>query len=400
MTFDAAALRAEFPALRGGELVYLDNAASTLVPRGVIDAVTDYYASSGANVHRAVHPLSDAATRAFEGARRDVARLLGAPDAKEVVFTGGTTDALNLVARGWAQPRLARGDEVLVTKLEHHSNLVPWQMVCAATGATLVAAPVAGDGSVELEAIASRIGARTRVVALAHVSNATGALLPVREVAAAARAVGALCVVDGAQSLPHLAVDVAELGCDFYAYSGHKAYGPSGIGALWGRPERLAEVEPWRGGGEMIDRVELTTSTWAAPPARLEAGTPNVAGAIGLGAAARFLLGIDREEAAAHERALREAAAARLDALPGIRVVANGPGRVAVVPFVSDRDSPHELAGVLGASGICVRSGDHCAQPLHARLGLAGTARASFGIYNDADDVDRLVETLASLAAD
>ena len=397
--FDVDALRADFPALgtlvHNRRLAYLDSAASTLRPRAVIDAVTDYYTRGGANVHRGVHLLSQQATLAYEASREKLARFLGAAGSSEIVFVRGTTEALNLVAHGLARKRLEPGDEVLVTELEHHSNIVPWQIACEATGARLVVAPVTDAGEVTLEAFEAKLSPRTRVAAIAHVSNTLGTVLPVAHMAERAHAHGALVVVDGAQAAPHLPVDVQALGCDFYALSGHKLYGPSGIGVLYGRAELLSELPPYQGGGSMIRQVSFARTTYADPPERFEAGTPNVAGAIGLGAAVDYLATIDREGAMAHEHALLEHATEQLRAQSGVRVIGTAADKIAVISFVVDGVHPHDLGTIVDAAGVAIRTGHHCTQPLMERFGVPATARASFGLYNTRDDVEALVGAVA-----
>ncbi len=395
---DLDRLRADFPALsltlRGRPLVYLDNAATTHKPRAVLEAVERLYATGYGNVHRGVHTLSQRATEAFERARDTVRRRLNAARADEVVLVRGTTEAVNLVAASFVRPRLEPGDEVLVTGLEHHSNIVPWQLTCAERGARLVAAQVTDAGEVDLDAFAARLGPRTRMAAFAHVSNALGTVNPVAEMVALAHCRGVPVLVDGAQAVPHLAVDVQALGCDFYAFSGHKVYGPSGIGALWGRRELLAAMPPYQGGGDMIRSVGFASSTYADPPHRFEAGTPNIEGAIGLAAALDYLDGLDRAAVAAHERALLERAVSALAAVPGVRLVGAPRERVGVVSFVVDGAHPHDVGTILDRQGVAVRAGHHCAQPLMERLGLVATVRASFGLYNTESEVDALVAGL------
>lgn len=397
---DAEALRAEFPILHqevhGRPLVYLDNAASTQKPRAVLEALDHYYRHDNANVHRGLHELSNRATDAYEGARLKVAALLGITDPGELIWTRGTTEALNLVAWTWGMAHLRAGDEILVSVMEHHSNLVPWQLLARRTGAKLRFLDVDDQGRLDLSALDDLLTERTRLVSLAHVSNSLGTLNPVREIAAKAHAVGAVMVVDGAQSAPHLPVDVPALGCDFYAFSGHKMCGPTGIGGLWGRRALLEALPPFHGGGDMIDVVELERSTWAPLPHKFEAGTPHIAGAVGLGAAADFLAGIGRDAIVAHERALLGYAMERMREIPDLRIF--GPTRLeersAVVSFTLADVHPHDLATILDAEGVAIRAGHHCTQPLMRCLGVPATARASFYLYNTPADVDRLVEAL------
>lgn len=402
-TLDVDRLRESFPILdrevHGHPLVYLDNAASSQRPEAVIDAVSDCYRSYYANAHRGVHALSEQSTDAYEAARGKVARFIGAPSGGELVFTRGTTESLNLVAQSYARPRLGEGDEVLLTEMEHHSNIVPWQLVCEQTGARVRAAPITDDGDLDLDELAEMIGERTRVVALAHVSNALGT---VNDVAAVARLVrersDAAVVVDGAQAVPHMEVDVSALSCDFYAFSGHKMYGPGGIGALWGRAELLASMPPYHGGGAMITRVTFERSEYTVPPHRFEAGTPAIAPAIGLGVAVSFLESVGLERIERHEQELLSHTLEQLDDLPWVRVLGHDPGaesaRAAVVSFVIDGAHPHDVATILDEQGIAIRAGHHCAQPLMERLGVPATVRASFGMYNSHEEVDRLTTGL------
>lgn len=401
--FDTERVRRDFPILAPGlfepRLAYLDNAASAQKPRAVIDAISDFYSTSYSNVHRGIHPIAAAADAAYEAARATVARWLGAPRPRDVVFVRGTTEAINLVARSFLRPRLAAGDEVLVTELEHHANVVPWQMVCEEAGASLSVAPIDDRGALRVDELARRIGPRTRMIAVTHVSNALGTVVPVAEICRIAREHGVPVLVDGAQAVPHGPVDVAALGCDFYAISGHKMFGPTGIGALWARGEHLAAMPPFQGGGGMIRSVAWSGTTYAPPPARFEAGTPHIAGAVGLAAAVEYLESLDEggamAAAAAHEGRLLAEATARLQEIPGVRVVGTAPEKAGVLSFVVDRAHPHDVGTVLAAEGVAVRAGHHCAQPLMDRLGLAATTRASFAFYNDAEDVDALVRGVA-----
>jgi cysteine desulfurase/selenocysteine lyase len=335
--------------------------------------------------------VAAAADAAYEGARRRLAGFVGAASADEIVFLRGATEAINLVARSFLRPRLAAGDEVLASELEHHANIVPWQIVAEEAGARVVPAPITDAGDLDLDALAERINERTRLIAVTQVSNALGTVVPVAEVAAIARRHGVPLLVDGAQAVAHAPVDVAALGCDFYVLSGHKMFGPTGIGVLWGRGEHLAAMPPYQGGGAMIRSVSFAGTRYAAPPARFEAGTPHIAGAIGLAAAVDWLAGLDRSAAAAHEAALLAEAGERLAALPGVRLVGAAGERVGVLSFVVDGVHPHDVGTVLAAGGVAVRAGHHCAQPLMERLGLTATTRASFAPYNLPEDVDALV---------
>lgn len=396
--FDVERVRAEFPILsrtvHGRPLAYLDNAATAQKPEAVIRAISEAYRSSYSNVHRGVHRLAEEATAAFENARRDIARWIHAPSASEVVFVRGATEAINLVAASWLRPRLSEGDEVLITALEHHSNIVPWQMVCSEKGARLVVAPIDDRGDVIQEEYRARLTERTRMVALSHVSNALGTVNPVREMTAAARERGVPVLVDGAQALPHGPVDVGEIGCDFYAFSGHKVLGPTGIGVLWGRSERLAVMPPYQGGGEMIRSVTFDKSSYREPPARFEAGTPHFVGAVGLAAALAFLGEVGIGAVAAHEALLLERAHAVLGAVEGLRIVGTARHKAAVVSFVLDGVHAHDVGTILDREGIAIRAGHHCAQPVMERFGVAATARASFALYNTFDEVDRLAAAL------
>ncbi len=398
-----AAVRADFPILatraNGRPLVYLDSAASSQKPRQVIDAVTRFYERDNANIHRGVYGLSVRATEAYDAARAAVARFLGAGHPHEIVFTRGTTEAINLVAQSYARPRLRAGDEILVTEMEHHSNIVPWQLVAEQTGAVLRVAPVTDAGELMVDALESLLGDRTRIVALAHVSNALGTVNPVARVIELAHARGVPVLLDGAQAAPHLPLDLQALGADFFACSSHKMFGPTGIGVLYGREALLDAMPPYQGGGDMIASVTFEKSTWAPLPAKFEAGTPHIAGAVGLGAAVAYIESIGREAIAAHEHALLEYATARVAEIPGLRVVGTAAEKASVLSFVIEDIHPHDIGTILDASGICIRAGHHCAQPLMRRLGVGATARASFAAYNTAADADALVEGLRQVRA-
>ncbi|WP_269498669.1 cysteine desulfurase [Castellaniella sp. S9] len=384
----------DFPILaqpvRGRRLAYLDNGATTQKPQAVIDALDAFYGRSNANIHRGVHWLSQHATDLYEEAREQVRALLNAADAQEIVFTRGTTESINLVAQTWGQ-RLRAGDEILVTGLEHHSNIVPWQLLCERTGAVLRAAAVTDSGELDLADFKAQLNARTRLVALAHVSNALGTVNPVDEVVRLAHGAGALVLVDGAQAVAHQAVDVQALDCDFYAFSGHKLYGPTGIGALYVRASILADLPPWQGGGDMIRTVSFEGTTYAEGPQRFEAGTPNIGGAVVMGAAIEYVRGIGLDRIAAHESALLAEATERMLALPGIRVVGTAPHKAGILSFLVDGIHPHDLGTILDTEGVAIRAGHHCAMPLMTRFGVPGTARASFALYNDSRDIDALV---------
>jgi cysteine desulfurase/selenocysteine lyase len=390
-----ASWRSDFPALHqevhGRPLVYLDNASTTLKPQAVIDAVVGVFARDCGNVHRGVHALSEAATAAADAAREQAARFIGAATG-EIVFTSGTTASINLVAQAWGRAALAPGDAVLVSALEHHSNLIPWQMVCAERGAALRVAPVDDQGRIDVAQLAALVDGRVRMVAVSHLSNVVGTVAPIAEIARLAHDAGALLLVDGAQAVAHLPVDVGALGCDFYAFSGHKLFGPTGIGVLWGRAQLLDAMAPWQGGGEMVSSVDLAGARYREPPQRFEAGTPNIAGIIGLGAALGYLGRVDRAAAAAHERALHSHLLAGLGGLDA-RVL--GRPELALAAFSVAGVPAHDLASIVDRDGIAIRSGHHCAEPLHRRFGLAGSARASLAFYNTVEEVDLLVASIA-----
>ena len=395
---DIAAIRSDFPVLartiRGLPLAYLDNAASSQRPRAVIDAISHYYENSHANVHRGVHTLSQEATDLFEGARAKVRRFINAKSAQEVIFVRGTTEAINLVAQSYGRPRFGPGDEILVSWLEHHANIVPWQMLCQQTGATLKVAPITQSGEVDFDAFAALLSPRTKLVALAHVSNALGTVVPVHRFIAAARERGVTVLLDGAQAVPHMSVDVQALDCDFYAFSGHKMCGPTGIGVLYGRESLLNAMPPWQGGGDMILAVSFEKTVYNGLPYKFEAGTPDIAGAIGLGAAIDYLESLGMERIAAAEHALLVYANERLATVPGLRFVGTAPEKAAVVSFTIDRMHPHDLGTILDHEGVAIRTGHHCAMPVMEFYGLPATARASFAFYNTRAEIDRLVEAL------
>lgn len=395
MKHDYSSTRAEFPILaqlvHGKPLVYLDNANTTQKPREVIDALTRFYREDNANIHRATHQLSERSTKLYDETRRKIQRFIGAADEREVVFTRGCTEAINVVAWSFARPRLQPGDRIVVSHMEHHSNIVPWQMVCQATGAELDVVPMDDDGVLDLEGYESLLGPRTRLVSLIHVSNALGTINPVRDMVASARARGITTLVDGAQSVPHMPVDVQALGCDFFTFSGHKMYGPTGTGALYGRLELLESMPPWMGGGDMIASVTFAHTEYAGVPNRFEAGTPNIAGVVGLGAAVDFLNRFDLDEIAAHEHALLEQAEHELQSIHGLRIIGRAPDKAGVLSFVLDGVHPHDIGTILDREGVAIRTGQHCAQPVMDRFGLPATARASFALYNGPDDVAALV---------
>jgi cysteine desulfurase/selenocysteine lyase len=398
---DAGQVRREFPIFavkpHGRRLVYLDNAATTQKPSVVLDAVDAYYRESNSNVHRGVHYLSERATAAYEDARERVRAFIGARSVREVIFVRGTTEAINLAASSFGRQRLRPGDRIVLTAMEHHSNIVPWQIICRETGASIDVAPINDAGELEMPAFESLLTDKVRLVAIGHVSNALGTVNPVRELVAAAHERGIPVLVDGAQAVSHLPVDVRELDCDFYAFSSHKMYGPMGIGCLYGREELLDAMPPWQGGGDMIKSVTFTKTVYNDIPHRFEAGTPNVAGAVGLAAAIGFIEGIGRDAIAAHERALLEEATARLLQVPGLTIVGTAAEKAAVISFTLQGVHPHDIGTILDRQGIAVRTGHHCAQPVMERYGLSATARASFGVYNTREDIDALASGLGEV---
>jgi cysteine desulfurase/selenocysteine lyase len=395
---DVEAIRRDFPVLarevNGKPLCYLDNAASSQRPRAVIDAISHYYETSHANVHRGVHRLSQEATDLFEGARETLRRFVNARTTREIIFVRGTTEAINLVAQSFARPRLQPGDEIVISWLEHHANIVPWQMVCEQTGARLRVIPITRSGEVDFDAFLGLLNDRTRLLALAHVSNALGTVVPVDRFIAEAKRRGIPVLLDGAQAAPHMAVDVQALDCDFYAFSGHKMCGPTGIGVLYGRESLLQAMPPWQGGGDMILAVSFDRTVYNELPYKFEAGTPHIAGAIGLGRAVEYLEGIGLERIAAAEHELLEYATERLTAIPGLTVVGAAPEKAAVVSFTLGRVHPHDLGTILDAEGVAIRTGHHCAMPVMEFFGVPATARASFAFYNTRAEIDRLVDAL------
>jgi len=399
--FDAERVRAEFPILarpvRGKPLAFLDSAASAQKPQSVIDAVARVYSEEYANVHRGVYYLSERASTAYEGVRAKVRALINAERDSEIVFTSGTTEGINLVAHSFGRAHLGRGDEVLLTEMEHHSNIVPWQLLRDETGVTLKVAPIDDDGMLIMDAFERLLTRRTKLVAVTQVSNALGTVTPLKEITERAHAVGAKVLVDGAQGAPHLPTDVREIGCDFYAFSGHKLYGPTGTGALYARADLLAAMPPWKGGGDMIRSVTFAHTDFAEPPHRFEAGTPNIAGIIGMGAAIDWFMGLDRVALEAHEQDLLNYGTAQLAALPGLRMIGTAPDKVAVMGFVLDYVHPHDAGTVLDHEGVAVRAGHHCAQPVMEHFGVAATIRASIGAYSTRADIDALVAGLAKV---
>lgn len=397
---DIETIRADFPILQqqinGAPLVYLDNAATTQKPQCVIDAISDYYLKDNANVHRAAHVLSGRATTAFENARRKVAAFINSPTPQQVIWTRGTTEAINLVAYSWASNTLRKGDRILIPTLEHHSNIVPWQMVAAATGAEIVPLQLTAGGDINWEAFESLLDDRVKLVAVNHVSNALGTINPVKKIVQRAHQSGAKVLVDGAQAMAHMSVDVQEIGCDFYVFSGHKMFGPTGIGVLWGRESLLQSMPPWQGGGEMIESVSFTGTTYNELPYKFEAGTPDIAGAIGLGAAIDYLNGLDRDALLAHETRLLNQCIEQGEAF-GLQRIGAPMHCAGVYGFLMQGTHPSDVGMLLDQQGVAVRTGHHCAQPLMDAWQLPGTVRASFSIYNTEDDVERLFQALTTV---
>jgi cysteine desulfurase/selenocysteine lyase len=404
--FEVMRVRADFPILsrevHGQPLIYLDNAATTQKPQAVLDALMHYYRNDNANIHRAVHLLSERATRAYEEARQKACRFLGAAEPREIIFTRGATEGINLVAHSWGRANLRAGDEIVLSAMEHHSNIVPWQILCEQTGAVLRVVPISDDGEFLLDEYEKLLSERTRLVAVVHVSNALGTITPVRRILELAHARGARVLLDGAQSAPHLPIDVQELDCDFFVLSGHKVYGPTGIGVLYGKAALLERMPPYQGGGDMIKTVTFAKTAYADLPNKFEAGTPHIAGAIGLGAALDYLESVGRERIAAHEEMLLRYATQRMREIPGVRLIGTAPHKAAVISFVVD-DPPLatlDIGTKLDLEGIAVRTGHHCCQPVMDRFGIPGTTRLSFALYNTTAEIDVFVEALRSLIAD
>lgn len=396
--FDAEQIRKDFPILHqqvhGKPLVYLDNAATTQKPEAVIQAIVDYYRHDNSNVHRGAHALAERATEKFEQARVKVAQLINAAEPREIIWTRGTSESINLVAASWGRSALKPGDRILVSAMEHHSNIVPWQMIAAQMGATVEPIPVDSTGTLDLDALQRMLDERVRMVACGHVSNALGTVNPVERIVQLAHQAGALCLIDGAQAMSHMRVDVQALDCDFYVFSAHKMFGPTGVGVLYGKAALLEAMPPYQGGGEMIESVSFAGTTYNQLPYKFEAGTPDIAGVIALGAAVDYLQGIDRDAAEAHERDLLEYAESRVCELPGITLVGTAAQRAGVLSFLIDGTHPHDVGMLLDQQGVAVRTGNHCAQPIMDQLGIPGTIRASFCFYNTRADIDRLVEAL------
>jgi cysteine desulfurase/selenocysteine lyase len=398
---DVEAVRREFPVLQttvhGKPLVYLDSAASAQKPQAVIDTERDVYERYYSNIHRGVHQLSMLSTDAYEKARARVQRFVGAKETKEIVFVRGTTEAINLVAQTYGRKHVGADDEILITGLEHHSNIVPWQLLCEEKGATLRVAPIDDAGVVDMAAFERLLSPRTRVVAVAHVSNALGTINPVERMTELAHAAGAVVLVDGAQAAPHLTIDVQKIGCDFYAFSAHKVYGPSGVGALYGRVDLLEAMPPWQGGGDMISSVTFEKSSWAELPYKFEAGTPNVAGTIGFAAALDWIEALGLEAIAAHEDEMLRYGTELLTGIPGLRLVGTAPYKAGVLSFVLDGVHPHDIGTILDYEGVAIRTGHHCAQPVMDRYGVPATARASLACFNNREDLDALVRGIGKV---
>ena len=400
-TFDYRRVRADFPILatevRGKPLTYLDSAATSQKPQAVIDAVQRYYQFENSNIHRGVHYLSEQATDAYEATRAKAARFIGAADQDEVIFTRGTTEGINLIAHGFTESVLQAGDEILITHMEHHANIVPWQIAAQQTGAILKVAPVDDRGVLDMEAFEALLSEKTKIVSVVHVSNALGTINPVKNIIAMSHARGVPVLVDGAQSIPHMPVSVTELDCDFFVFSGHKICGPTGIGLLWGKRKWLEKLPPYQSGGDMIEKVDFEGTTYKGIPGKFEAGTPHISGVIGLSAAIDYLNGIDRAAALQHELALLASATEQLSAIDGLRIIGTAPEKASVISFLIDEIHPHDVGTFLDAGGVAIRAGHHCTQPLLKRFGVPATARASFAFYNDFEDVERLVTALTKM---
>lgn len=400
-TFDYRRVRADFPILatevRGKPLTYLDSAATSQKPQAVIDAVQRYYQFENSNIHRGVHYLSEQATDAYEATRAKAAEFIGAADQDEVIFTRGTTEGINLIAHGFTESVLQAGDEILITHMEHHANIVPWQIAAQQTGAVLKVVPVDDRGVLDMEAFEALLSEKTKLVSVVHVSNALGTINPVKNIIAMSHARGVPVLVDGAQSIPHMPVSVAELDCDFFVLSGHKICGPTGIGLLWGKRKWLEKLPPYQSGGDMIEKVDFEGTTYKGIPGKFEAGTPHISGVIGLSAAIDYLNGIDRAAALQHELALLASATEQLSAIDGLRIIGTAPEKASVISFLIDEIHPHDVGTFLDAGGVAIRAGHHCTQPLLKRFGVPATARASFAFYNDFEDVERLVKALTKM---
>lgn len=397
--FDVAQVRAQFPSLNqqvyDHPLVYLDSGASAQKPDVVIDAISNYYRNDHANVHRGVHKLAERATDAFEGARERIASFINAESPREIIFVRGATEGINLVAQSWGQQNLKSGDEVMITEMEHHANIVPWQFICQQKNAVLKVIPMNDRGELLMDSFRDLLSAKTRMVAVTHISNALGTVNPVKEIVSLAHHVGAKVLIDGAQAAPHSKIDIDEIGCDFYAFSGHKVYGPTGIGVLWGREELLAKMPPYQGGGEMIRRVTFEKSDFASPPYRFEAGTPNIAGAVGLGVAIDWLDGLGLGNVSTHEAALLEYATSKAKETPGMRIIGTAENKAGILSFELEGIHPHDLGTIFDRQGVAIRAGHHCAMPVMQHFSVPATVRASFGVYNTLEDIDALFRGVA-----
>jgi cysteine desulfurase/selenocysteine lyase len=400
-TYDVERIRRDFPILsrsvHGKPLVYLDNAATTQKPNAVIDRIVRYYREENANVHRGVHHLSEIATSAYEDVRTIVKRTINARSEKEIVFNGGATEGINLVAYAWGRKNVGAGDEVIISAIEHHSDIVPWQMLCTAVGATLRIIPVSDEGELLLDEYAKLLSPRTKLVAVGHASNALGTINPIKQITAMAHDAGAIVVIDGAQGMPHCRVDVQDIDCDFYAFSAHKVYGPTGSGVLYGKEALLEEMPPYEGGGDMILSVSFEKTTYNALPYKFEAGTPDIAGVIGMGAALEYVNAIGVENIAAHEQDLLHYATARLQEIDRLRIIGTAKHKASVISFVLEGVHPHDIGTILDQEGVAIRTGHHCAQPLMLRYNIPATGRASFAMYNTRDEVDSLVRALGKV---
>ncbi len=396
--FDVNEVRKEFPVLHqsvnGHPLVYLDNGATSQKPRAVIDAVSHYYETYNANIHRGVHFLSENATREYEASRDTAQRFINAADRREIIYVRGTTEGINLVAQAYGRPRLKAGDEIVLSTMEHHSNIVPWQMLCQQTGAKLKVVPVTDEGELDFEAYLGLLGAKTRVVAIVHLSNSLGTINPVKEIVKAAREHGAVTLLDGAQAVPHIPVDVQDLGCDFYAFSGHKVFGPTGIGVLYGRMELLDSMQPYQGGGDMIRTVSFEHTTYNDLPHKFEAGTPNIVGAIGLATALDYVSNLGIDAIAAHEDDVVAYATEKVAEIPGIRIIGTATEKSGIISFLMEGVHSHDIGTVLDSQGVAIRAGHHCTMPLMKRFGVAATSRASFALYNTKEEADTLVNAI------
>ena len=396
--YDVVSIRNDFPILEtqvhGKPLVYLDNAASSQHPVQVINAIKDLYESSYSNIHRGVHQLSQDATKLYENGRASVRGFINADCMHEIIFTSGTTEAINLVAQSYARPRLQKGDEILITHMEHHSNIVPWQMVCEQTGAELKVVPISDQGELEMDRFADLLCEQTKLVAVGQVSNALGTVNPIKDIIDAAHAIGVPVLVDGAQAVPHIPVDVQALDCDFYAFSGHKLYGPTGIGVLYGKEKWLSEMPPYKGGGDMILSVSFEKTEYNSLPYKFEAGTPNIAGAVGLGAAIEYVQSVGLGTIAAHEHGLLEYATSKLREIDGLRIIGEAEQKAGLISFVLDQVHPHDIGTMLDMEGVAIRTGHHCAQPVMERYQVPATARASFAMYNTFQEIDVLAEAI------